>query len=192
MNMKIGRNDFCPCGSGKKYKKCCLLKGIRYGMERCYDFLNQVESNFRFKNKNEKELKEIFEEYILSDLVKAVFCINLWRKNRSALEQSLYLNDLLVGCSGKGKRQINNYTDFVELFERISKNIKITPYNDFIIDDYGEVFINHQGKSYPVITGTGHQQVYPALRYMQTLSSILDKKQDLSVQIDCSDRSCLV
>ncbi len=22
--MKIGRNDPCPCGSGKKYKKCCL------------------------------------------------------------------------------------------------------------------------------------------------------------------------
>ncbi|MCY6485249.1 SEC-C metal-binding domain-containing protein [Clostridium aestuarii] len=21
--MKIGRNDLCPCGSGKKYKKCC-------------------------------------------------------------------------------------------------------------------------------------------------------------------------
>jgi hypothetical protein len=24
--MKIGRNDPCPCGSGKKYKKCCLAK----------------------------------------------------------------------------------------------------------------------------------------------------------------------
>jgi hypothetical protein len=24
--MKIGRNDPCPCGSGKKYKKCCYLK----------------------------------------------------------------------------------------------------------------------------------------------------------------------
>jgi hypothetical protein len=23
--MKIGRNDPCPCGSGKKYKKCCFL-----------------------------------------------------------------------------------------------------------------------------------------------------------------------
>jgi hypothetical protein len=23
---KTGRNDPCPCGSGKKYKKCCLLK----------------------------------------------------------------------------------------------------------------------------------------------------------------------
>ena len=20
---KIGRNDLCPCGSGKKYKNCC-------------------------------------------------------------------------------------------------------------------------------------------------------------------------
>jgi len=24
---KVGRNDPCPCGSGKKYKQCCLLKG---------------------------------------------------------------------------------------------------------------------------------------------------------------------
>jgi len=23
---KIGRNEMCPCGSGKKYKKCCMLK----------------------------------------------------------------------------------------------------------------------------------------------------------------------
>ncbi len=23
---KVGRNDPCPCGSGKKYKKCCMLK----------------------------------------------------------------------------------------------------------------------------------------------------------------------
>ena len=24
--IKVGRNDPCPCGSGKKYKKCCYLK----------------------------------------------------------------------------------------------------------------------------------------------------------------------
>ena len=23
---KVGRNEPCPCGSGLKYKKCCLLK----------------------------------------------------------------------------------------------------------------------------------------------------------------------
>lgn len=26
MNQKIGRNDLCPCGTGKKYKRCCLPK----------------------------------------------------------------------------------------------------------------------------------------------------------------------
>ena len=25
-NIKCGRNEPCPCGSGKKYKKCCLNK----------------------------------------------------------------------------------------------------------------------------------------------------------------------
>lgn len=24
---KVGRNDPCPCGSGKKYKNCCLNSG---------------------------------------------------------------------------------------------------------------------------------------------------------------------
>jgi SEC-C motif-containing protein len=24
--LKVGRNDPCPCGSGKKYKHCCLIK----------------------------------------------------------------------------------------------------------------------------------------------------------------------
>ncbi len=30
MSKKIGRNDPCPCGSGRKYKKCCLGKDIPY------------------------------------------------------------------------------------------------------------------------------------------------------------------
>jgi uncharacterized protein YecA (UPF0149 family) len=25
---KVGRNDPCPCGSGKKYKKCCGAGGL--------------------------------------------------------------------------------------------------------------------------------------------------------------------
>ena len=25
---KIGRNDDCPCGSGKKYKNCCMKKDM--------------------------------------------------------------------------------------------------------------------------------------------------------------------
>lgn len=31
---KVGRNDPCPCGSGKKYKNCCLKEGIDYNETR--------------------------------------------------------------------------------------------------------------------------------------------------------------
>ena len=27
--VKVGRNDPCPCGSGKKYKKCCMIKRLK-------------------------------------------------------------------------------------------------------------------------------------------------------------------
>jgi len=26
---KVGRNEPCPCGSGLKYKKCCLAKSVQ-------------------------------------------------------------------------------------------------------------------------------------------------------------------
>ena len=29
MDKKVGRNDPCPCGSGKKFKKCCEEKVLR-------------------------------------------------------------------------------------------------------------------------------------------------------------------
>ena len=41
--MKISRNDSCPCGSGKKYKKCCLLVGATKAP------ISNVGSRFRFE-----------------------------------------------------------------------------------------------------------------------------------------------
>ncbi len=32
MDKKVGRNESCPCGSGKKYKQCCLLNK-RHGLK---------------------------------------------------------------------------------------------------------------------------------------------------------------
>ncbi|MFC7062443.1 SEC-C metal-binding domain-containing protein [Halobacillus seohaensis] len=36
--MKVGRNDPCPCGSGKKYKKCC-------GNSKVIEFPTQIVNN---------------------------------------------------------------------------------------------------------------------------------------------------
>ena len=37
---KTGRNEPCPCGSGKKYKKCCMVKKAkrltRQGFDLCF------------------------------------------------------------------------------------------------------------------------------------------------------------
>lgn len=33
MPKKVGRNDPCPCGSGKKYKKCCMKKDLCIGIK---------------------------------------------------------------------------------------------------------------------------------------------------------------
>lgn len=50
MSIKIGRNDPCPCGSGKKYKKCCAItthdeieenrKSFEGAVPRALDWLN--------------------------------------------------------------------------------------------------------------------------------------------------------
>ena len=37
-DVDIGRNDPCPCGSGKKYKQCCLTSGR-------YEHYKQLKNN---------------------------------------------------------------------------------------------------------------------------------------------------
>lgn len=40
---KVGRNDPCPCRSGKKYKKCCLRKEIKNEDESVGNYLETIE-----------------------------------------------------------------------------------------------------------------------------------------------------
>ena len=39
---KLGRNDPCPCGSGRRFKKCCLCSGRFDGSPRNYFFQGQL------------------------------------------------------------------------------------------------------------------------------------------------------
>lgn len=52
---KVGRNDPCPCGSGKKYKKCCLKK-----KEPPFVSLKKTyEKRYRIRFKNDVEIEGI-------------------------------------------------------------------------------------------------------------------------------------
>ena len=48
--MKIGRNNPCPCGSGKKYKKCCLKKERNFliGEDLFYSQIEPLYKNVKF------------------------------------------------------------------------------------------------------------------------------------------------
>lgn len=53
-NKKIGRNDPCPCGSGKKYKHCCLNKVVKvdFRNEQYRDCIDKEDAIMFFALKN--------------------------------------------------------------------------------------------------------------------------------------------
>lgn len=69
--MKIGRNDPCPCGSGKKYKKCCINTvspiddNSRFFYSDLDNLSNQVPSLIRQEKYDEAEevCQRLLEEY---------------------------------------------------------------------------------------------------------------------------------
>ena len=67
--MEVGRNDLCPCGSGKKYKKCCMKKEkvveigqlklnrfFQLKMQLVENMTNEMATSFSYKER--MEIKE--------------------------------------------------------------------------------------------------------------------------------------
>jgi methionyl aminopeptidase len=52
---KIGRNDPCPCGSGKKFKKCCFDKGDFL----VSDYKHLYKTKFNIHLKSDAEIQEL-------------------------------------------------------------------------------------------------------------------------------------
>ncbi len=55
---KIGRNDKCPCDSGKKYKKCCMVKNEKEKQKEMHKFLDGHDTESERLLKTIKNLKE--------------------------------------------------------------------------------------------------------------------------------------
>lgn len=61
---KIGRNDPCPCGSGKKYKKCCML-GASMGSSHVPSFAKRILDErpaFALLNEGSVAFRRYYEE----------------------------------------------------------------------------------------------------------------------------------
>ncbi len=58
---RTGRNDPCPCGSGKKYKKCCLPHHEEARKSMPPDQLKQIDERAKLKDKLEKDVRKGFD-----------------------------------------------------------------------------------------------------------------------------------
>lgn len=182
--MKIERNQPCPCGSGKKYKKCCLNK------KTSITHFSNLPTSFSYINSDAKIISKILEKYCFEDVAIAIFSVNSWRANRSGVAQSLKLNQALSLCSCEGDMKIVTAEDFSAFWSKISPYLKITMREDYTLPDFGEAFINIKGKPYPIILGTGHQSVYAAMRYLVILAKLCDQEDELLTVLDYLD--CII
>ena len=60
-NIKLGRNDPCHCGSGKKYKKCCLIKDRKINKDLPEGGLMENANEKIGDNPSAKKMKESLE-----------------------------------------------------------------------------------------------------------------------------------
>jgi len=86
MGMLIGKNDLCPCGSGKKYKKCCdgdleYLGTENYEGKQIVYNKTQIESG-------RKKAKELLEQLLDKETKKP---LNISMENGLALLKDVYL-----------------------------------------------------------------------------------------------------
>jgi hypothetical protein len=68
---KTKRNDPCPCGSGKKYKKCCLSSHEEARKLIPKEQLQQMEERTMAREKLEKEARKGFELVFSQDYERA-------------------------------------------------------------------------------------------------------------------------
>lgn len=126
---------------------------------------------FEFLEQKKKSIIPILCQYDFLSALTAVFTITSWRKNRGAQESCLALNSAIAENKEWGHKTILTSDDLDELFELLHPILKITPWDDPVLPDFGEIKLDYQSKYYSVITGTGHTApVFPALQFLEKLS----------------------
>lgn len=121
---------------------------------------------------NLDKIIELFDEYNFNDVLIAVYCINLYIKNRSALTTQMRLNLGLVLCKKTGDKRISSYKDFRNFFKKIKLYTNTCIYDDPILEDFGEIKYKYNSKTYCTIIGTGYNAVYAQLYFLESLAHV--------------------
>ena len=89
---KIGRNDPCPCGSGKKHKKCCIDK---------FDSQFQIPSSLGLD-----KLKKELEDFDQLDLIATLGGLQIYKKNHSCALRLEVASRIASSIKNRGKKKL--------------------------------------------------------------------------------------
>lgn len=132
------------------------------------------------------KLTKITDKYLFEDLVQAIFCINICINNRSTLESCLALNACLLEHKNEGTKEIKTYSEFSEFFSKIYDICKPTIFDDYTVEDFGEVRINYKNVFYRVIVGTGHNNVFACINFLPSVARITNQEKELTLVFEYS------
>ncbi len=128
--------------------------------------------NFFNLEENIDKIIDVFDKYEFYDVMRAVYCINLYIHNRSALTTQMRLNLALILCKKTGTLKIDNYKEFRNFFKEIKIYTNIGIFDDPILEDFGEIKFKYNSKTYRTIVGTGYNAVYAQLHFLEPLANI--------------------
>ena len=127
-----------------------------------------------------KEIIRIMNNYCYTDLLSAVYCINICVNNRSALASQMKLNLSLNLCDKNGTAEIKKYCEFKDFFNKLKPYIKIGIYDDPILEDFSEIKFKFSGKMYNAIIGTGYNSSYAQLYFLEPLALCINKLKEIT------------
>ncbi len=118
VKIKVGRNDLCPCGSGKKYKKCCLnrpaspLDVAESGKER-ERWLRDYPASAAVREEGKIYLEDFFDAESI-EIDKLVYlalhhrAIPLWRNEQESVVENrkkVYLTEAFLKFEEKAEKE---------------------------------------------------------------------------------------
>lgn len=137
--------------------------------------MNYFFEGFVMLEEKKNNVITIISQYEFSSIICAAFAITSWRNNRGAQESCLSINAAIVDNKVWGDKKITSYMELQELFDLLYPILQITPYDDSVLTDFGEIKLNYHSHYYSVITGTGHTQpIFAALQFLESLSKTVN------------------
>ena len=153
---KIGRNDPCPCGSGKKYKKCCLNKEKTTTSNEQVPLVNELYGNSLFFYHNQYvHTKKVKNEEINKKL------LNIYDYGRKMSPKEVMDNYLEVMNSLLSYAKENN----IKTIEELDKSEQISEFCSNVINDASDVAYNLTKDDY---------DLEKVINYIDRLINILD------------------